>query len=143
MLLINTSSPSPAAPSWVNCCVSSLARTDPIVINAADPGSAAQSRSDGMTKSELIEKLAAQQQHLSQTDVDLAVRSIIEQMSSALASGDRIEIRGFGSFCLHFRPPRIGRNPKTGDSVALPGKHVPHFKPGKELRERVNQAAGD
>ncbi len=95
-----------------------------------------------MTKSELIEKLAEQQRHLSQTDVDLAVRSIIEQMSAALADGDRIEIRGFGSFCLHFRPPRIGRNPKTGDSVALPGKHVPHFKPGKELRERVNRSAG-
>ena len=95
-----------------------------------------------MTKSELIEKLAEQQKHLSQTDVDLAVRSIIEQMSSALAAGDRIEIRGFGSFSLHFRPPRIGRNPKTGDSVALPGKHVPHFKPGKDLRERVNQPVG-
>ena len=96
-----------------------------------------------MTKSELIEKLAEQQKHLSQTDVDLAVRSVIEQMSAALAYGDRIEIRGFGSFCLHFRPPRIGRNPKTGDSVALPGKHMPHFKPGKELRERVNRAAGE
>ncbi|MBS3746186.1 MAG: integration host factor subunit beta [Wenzhouxiangellaceae bacterium] len=96
-----------------------------------------------MTKSELIEKLAEEQKHLSQTDVDLAVRSIIEQMSAALADGDRIEIRGFGSFCLHFRPPRIGRNPKTGDSVALPGKHVPHFKPGKDLRERVNRALGD
>jgi integration host factor subunit beta len=95
-----------------------------------------------MTKSELIERLAQQQQHLSQTDVDLGVRAIIEQMSAALAAGDRIEIRGFGSFCLHYRPPRIGRNPKTGDSVALPGKHVPHFKPGKELRERVNRAAG-
>ena len=94
-----------------------------------------------MTKSELIEKLAEQQTHLSQTDVDLAVRSIIEQMSAALADGDRIEIRGFGSFCLHFRPPRIGRNPKTGDSVALPGKFVPHFKPGKDLRERVNGAS--
>ena len=91
-----------------------------------------------MTKSELIEKLAQQQQHLSQADVDLAVRTIIEQMSAALARGDRIEIRGFGSFSLHFRPPRIGRNPKTGDAVALPGKYVPHFKPGKELRERVN-----
>lgn len=96
-----------------------------------------------MTKSELIEKLADQQQHLSQIDVDLAVRSIIEQMSGALANGDRIEIRGFGSFCLHFRPPRIGRNPKTGVSVALPGKHVPHFKPGKELRERVNRISED
>jgi integration host factor subunit beta len=96
-----------------------------------------------MTKSELIEKLAAEQRHLSQTDVDLAVRTIIEQMSSALASGERIEVRGFGSFSLHFRPPRMGRNPKTGESVALPGKHVPHFKPGKELRERVNAAAQD
>ncbi|MDX1625759.1 MAG: integration host factor subunit beta [Wenzhouxiangellaceae bacterium] len=91
-----------------------------------------------MTKSELIERLAQQQKHLSQTDVDLAVRTIIEQMSATLADGDRIEIRGFGSFSLHFRPPRIGRNPKTGESVALPGKHVPHFKPGKDLRERVN-----
>ena len=61
-------------------------------------------------------------------------------MSGALATGERIEIRGFGSFSLHYRPPRIGRNPKTGDAVALAGKHVPHFKPGKELRDRVNQA---
>ena len=59
-------------------------------------------------------------------------------MGGALASGERIEIRGFGSFSLHYRPPRRGRNPKTGDSVALPGKHVPHFKPGKELREKVS-----
>ena len=94
-----------------------------------------------MTKSELIERLAADQRHLSQADVDLAVRSIIDQMSSTLAGGDRIEIRGFGSFSLHFRPPRMGRNPKTGEAVALPGKHVPHFKPGKDLRERVNAAA--
>jgi integration host factor subunit beta len=64
---------------------------------------------------------------------------MIEQMSQALASGERIEIRGFGSFSLHFRPPRMGRNPKTGDSVELSGKYVPHFKPGKELRERVNE----
>ncbi|MFP4207758.1 MAG: integration host factor subunit beta [Wenzhouxiangella sp.] len=95
-----------------------------------------------MTKSELIERLAAEQTHLNQTDVELAVRCIIEQLSRALAEGDRIEIRGFGSFSLHFRPPRMGRNPKTGDAVALPGKHVPHFKPGKELRERVNQGTG-
>lgn len=94
-----------------------------------------------MTKSELIEQLAAQQTHLSQSDVELAVKSLIEQLSKALADGERIEIRGFGSFSLHFRPPRMGRNPKTGDAVALPGKHVPHFKPGKELRERVNEAA--
>ncbi len=63
---------------------------------------------------------------------------MIEQMSQSLSGGDRIEIRGFGSFSLHFRPPRVGRNPKTGDAVTLPGKFVPHFKPGKELRERVN-----
>lgn len=91
-----------------------------------------------MTKSELIEALAARQVHLKPDDVDLAVKTILEQMSGALSGGERIEIRGFGSFSLHFRPPRIGRNPKTGESVALPGKHVPHFKPGKELRERVN-----
>ena len=93
-----------------------------------------------MTKSELIEVLAAEQSHLAYKDVELAVRCVLEQMSNALASGNRIEIRGFGSFSLHYRPPRIGRNPKTGDSVALAGKHVPHFKPGKELRDRVNDA---
>jgi integration host factor subunit beta len=70
--------------------------------------------------------------------VELAVKSVIEQMSQALAAGERIEIRGFGSFALHYRPPRMGRNPKSGQAVALPGKYVPHFKPGKELRERVN-----
>ncbi|KRG86107.1 integration host factor subunit beta [Stenotrophomonas daejeonensis] len=91
-----------------------------------------------MTKSELIEILAHRQGHLKADDVDLAVKSLLEMMGGALAAGDRIEIRGFGSFSLHYRPPRLGRNPKTGDSVALPGKHVPHFKPGKELRERVN-----
>ncbi len=64
---------------------------------------------------------------------------MIEQMSQALATGNRIEIRGFGSFSLHYRPPRIGRNPKTGEAVQLTGKYVPHFKPGKELRERVNK----
>jgi integration host factor subunit beta len=91
-----------------------------------------------MMKSELIEALAEGQSHLAYKDIELAVRCILEQMSSALAGGERIEIRGFGSFSLHYRPPRIGRNPKTGDSVALSGKYVPHFKPGKELRDRVN-----
>ncbi|NIK38027.1 integration host factor subunit beta [Xanthomonas arboricola] len=91
-----------------------------------------------MTKSELIEILARRQAHLKADDVDLAVKSLLEMMGQALSDGDRIEIRGFGSFSLHYRPPRLGRNPKTGESVALPGKHVPHFKPGKELRERVS-----
>lgn len=91
-----------------------------------------------MTRSELIEKLSAQQTHLSLADVELAVRAIIDELGSTLAAGDRIEIRGFGSFALHHRPPRVGRNPKTGEPVALPGKHVPHFKPGKALRERVD-----
>ncbi len=93
-----------------------------------------------MTKSELIEILTRRQPHLKPDDVDLAVKQLLEMMAGALASGERIEIRGFGSFSLHYRPPRLGRNPKTGDSVALPAKHVPHFKPGKELRERVSDA---
>ncbi len=94
-----------------------------------------------MTKSDLIEVLAAKPDHqLHYKDVELAVRYIVECMSNSLASGERIEVRGFGSFSLHFRPPRVGRNPKTGDAVALAGKHVPHFKPGKELRDRVNDA---
>ena len=90
-----------------------------------------------MTKSELIEILSRKQAHLKSEDVDLSVKSILDMMASTLSRGERIEIRGFGSFNLHFRPPRLGRNPKTGESVALASKHVPHFKPGKELRERV------
>ncbi|MGR8933593.1 MAG: integration host factor subunit beta [Gammaproteobacteria bacterium] len=93
-----------------------------------------------MTKSELIEILARKQPHLAQKDVEVAVKCIIEQMSTALASNERIEIRGFGSFLLHHRSPRMGRNPKTGDAVALTEKYVPHFKPGKELRDRVDAA---
>jgi integration host factor subunit beta len=100
---------------------------------------------ESMTKSELIERIVAAQVQqsgslLSSKDVELAVKTMIEQMSLTLASGERIEIRGFGSFSLHYRAPRIGRNPKTGESVGLAGKHVPHFKPGKELRDRVNAA---
>ena len=103
-----------------------------------------------MTKSELIECICAKQaQLLPDTqllpkDIELAVKTILEHMSIALAQGERIEIRGFGSLSLHYRAPRVGRNPKTGESVGLSGKYVPHFKPGKELRDRVNQtiAAG-
>ena len=113
---------------------------------AATAGQASTERGDagvdgerGMTKSELIELIAAKQGHLPARDVELAVKQILEIMSDALAQGQRIEIRGFGSFSLHFRPPRQGRNPKTGETVALAGKYVPHFKPGKDLRERVNE----
>jgi integration host factor subunit beta len=91
-----------------------------------------------MTKSELIERITAKQQQLSAKDVELAVKTMIEHMAQMLSQGERIEIRGFGSFSLHFRAPRLGRNPKTGESVGLAGKYVPHFKPGKELRDRVN-----
>lgn len=91
-----------------------------------------------MTKSELIERIASLQPQLSHKDIELAVKTMLEHMSGTLASGERIEIRGFGSFSLHYREPRLGRNPKTGETVQLPGKYVPHFKPGKELRERVN-----
>ncbi len=91
-----------------------------------------------MTKSDLIDNLSTNQGHLAYKDVELAIKSLIELMSGALSNGERIEIRGFGSFCLHYRPPRIGRNPKSGKKVDLPGKYVPYFKPGKELRDRAN-----
>ena len=76
-------------------------------------------------------------------DVELAIKTILDEMSDVLATGGRIEIRGFGSFSLHYRAPRVGRNPKTGDIVELHGKYVPHFKPGKDLRERVNESLND
>jgi len=79
---------------------------------------------------------------LAYKDVELAVKTMIDHMGNTLANGERIEIRGFGSFSLHYRPPRVGRNPKTGDSVELAAKYVPHFKPGKEMRERVNDSMG-
>ncbi len=91
-----------------------------------------------MTKSELIYQLAEKQPQLDYRDVELAVKELMEQMGQALAAGERIEVRGFGSFSLHYRPARTGRNPKTGSSVRVPEKFVPHFKPGKGLRERVN-----
>ena len=93
-----------------------------------------------MTKSELIEKIADRQDQLPAKDVELAVKLILDYMSDILSAGDRIEIRGFGSFSLHYRAPRVGRNPKTGESVQLEGKYVPHFKPGKEMRDRVNDS---
>lgn len=92
-----------------------------------------------MTKSQLIETLALRQTHLSQKDVELSVRLMLDCLTDALARDERIEIRGFGSFSLHHRTARLARNPKTGESVRAPSKRVPHFKPGKEMRERVNR----
>ena len=94
-----------------------------------------------MTRAELIEKLTAGQRHLAAADLEAAVKLLLGEMSGALAAGDRIEVRGFGSFGVRYRPPRIGRNPRTGTAVSLPGKYAPHFKPGKALRERVNDGA--
>lgn len=91
-----------------------------------------------MTKSELIEILALKQTHLMHKDVELAVKLVLDKVSQALSQQERVEIRGFGSFALHHRPARVGRNPKTGAAVHIPAKSVPHFKPGKEMRERVN-----
>jgi len=92
-----------------------------------------------MTKSELIALLAERFPQLVAKDADLAVKMILDALSEALVTGDRIEIRGFGSFSLNYRPPRVGRNPKSGEKVNVPEKWVPHFKAGKELRERVDE----
>src|ERR1700737_3486495 len=94
-----------------------------------------------MTKSELVEIITAKQKHLPAKDVELALKQMLEIMGDALSQGERIEIRGFGSFSLHFRLPRQGRNPKTGEAVALSGQYVPHSKRGKDLGERVNDGA--
>src|SRR5512145_2481564 len=91
-----------------------------------------------MTKSELIARLAERNPRLVARDADEAVNTMLDAMTEALAGGQRIEIRGFGSFALNYRPPRVGRNPKSGDRVQVPAKYVPHFKAGKELRERVD-----
>ena len=92
-----------------------------------------------MTKLEITKSLARKQTQLVFTDIELAVKMILEQMTSTLSSGERIEIRGFGSFDLHYRPPRIGRNPKSGKAISVPARFFPHFKPGKGLREGVNK----
>ena len=93
---------------------------------------------NGITKSDLIARLAARYPQLVAKDADFAVKTILDAMTTSLSQGQRIEIRGFGSFGLNYRPPRVGRNPKSGDKVQVPEKHVPHFKAGKELRDRVD-----
>ena len=93
-----------------------------------------------ITKSELIEKISAKIPQLGNKDVELSVKALIDKVIDSLATGERTEIRGFGSFSVHYRKPRIGRNPKTGDSVSLPGKNTAHFKPGKVLRNKINNS---
>ncbi len=94
-----------------------------------------------MTRSELIERLAARNPRLSARDAEETVKTLLDAMTDTLARGGRIEIRGFGSFALNYRPPRLGRNPKSGESVEVPAKFVPHFKAGKELRALVDRKA--
>ncbi len=93
-----------------------------------------------MNRSDLIERIAQKHEQLPPKDVEWAVKMMIGHLSQALTNGTRIEIRGFGSFSLRHRVPRTGRNPKTGQAIGLPSRYIPHFKPGKELRERVNAA---
>lgn len=94
-----------------------------------------------MTRSELVDHLVVRFPHLSTADVDFAVKTLLGGVYDALVRGDRVEIRGFGTFHLNYRPGRQGRNPKTGEQVSVPAKWVPHFKAGKDLRERVMEAA--
>lgn len=91
-----------------------------------------------MTRSELVALLASRFPQLTAKDADVSVKEVIAAIAETLAAGNRVEIRGFGVFCLNYRPPRIGRNPKTGEKVAVPAKSVPHFRAGKELREVVD-----
>lgn len=94
-----------------------------------------------MVKSELINRIAAKQQSLSLEDVEVSVNQILDHLCDALGSGERIEVRGFGSFSLHYRPPRKAHNPKTGEKLHTEAKYWPHFKAGKELKVRINSAS--
>jgi integration host factor subunit beta len=96
-----------------------------------------------MTRSDLVARLAERFSQLTHRDAEFAVKTIVDAMSDALARGHRIEIRGFGSFSVSRRTPRIGRNPRSGEQVTIPEKRVPHFKPGKALREAVDASQAD
>ena len=96
-----------------------------------------------MTRSDLVEELAARFGQLTHRDAEFAVKTLLDAMSDALVRGHRIELRGFGPFAINRRPPRMGRNPRSGESVGIPEKRVPHFKPGKALREAVDARTPD
>ncbi len=110
--------------------------SEPDAVDPIDPDD--EQSAHTMTRSELINRLAERFPQLVAKDAEFAVRTILDAMANTLAAGKRIEIRGFGSFALSHRPPRVGRNPKSGETVMVPEKRVPHFKPGKDLRERVD-----
>jgi integration host factor subunit beta len=93
-----------------------------------------------MVKSELIARIASKFQQLPENDVELGINQILECMSDALVKGDRIEVRGFGSFSLHHHPSRNAHNPRTGEKVVTMPKYAPHFKPGKQMRDRINES---
>lgn len=112
------------------------------VIDAAQQRSHT-SKASVMTRSDLVEELAARFSQLTHRDAEYAVKTILDAMSEALVRGHRIEIRGFGSFSINRRPPRMGRNPRSGESVHIPEKRVPHFKPGKALREAVDKRTAE
>ena len=92
-----------------------------------------------MIKSELIQKITERNPHLYQRDVERIVGTILDEIVRAMANGNRVELRGFGAFSVKYREPRVARNPRTGEKVEVPGKKVPFFKAGKELRERLNE----
>ena len=94
-----------------------------------------------MTRSDLIAALASRFTHLTAKDAEIAVKEILDAIGDSLAKGDRTEIRGFGSFSVNYRPARKGRNPKSGEAVSVHAKYVPHFKAGKEMRERIEESA--
>jgi integration host factor subunit beta len=96
-----------------------------------------------MTRSDLVDELSARFAQLTRRDAEFAVKTVLDAMSHALVKGHRIEIRGFGSFTINRRPPRVGRNPRSGESVQIPEKRVPHFKPGKALRESVDPGSAE
>src|SRR5512134_3494441 len=127
-----------ARPTWARCCGRSSTRAT--TRSSSRTGPRTRGGAVVMTKSELIARLAQRYPQLVAKDAEYAVKMILDAMTQSLLSGHRIEIRGFGSFGLNYRPPRTGRNPKSGEKVQVPEKYVPHFKAGKELRERVDGA---
>jgi integration host factor subunit beta len=126
-----------ARPTSARCCAPSWTRATRAATRSNNRGDDGGKGMGGMTKSELIARLAQRYSQLVAKDAEYAVKMILDAMTHALLEGNRIEIRGFGSFGLNYRPPRVGRNPKSGEKVQVPEKYVPHFKAGKELRERV------